>query len=192
MSMRVKKFCITAICLILIVFSSSAQAGGTGGEVQFVAIGKPSAIRIVGKESGIQNQFTLSGLALSGTSKVLLDGFTTGIAKRDEHMKKKYLETDKFSEAVFQLNTLSLPAAFQSEEAKAEGVPFTGKLKLHGVEKDISGSADIKKVKEKILVNAKFKFGVQDFNIAIPSFAGITVTDQIEIEVKLETTPEKK
>jgi polyisoprenoid-binding protein YceI len=64
-------------------------------------------------------------------------------------------------------------------------MPFTGKLNLHGLDRPVTGTAEIKTENEQVKILAKFKVKSSEFNINIPSFAGITVGDEIEIEVEL-------
>lgn len=61
-------------------------------------------------------------------------------------------------------------------------------MNLHGKEKTVSGFAEFKSLpKNEIMVVAKFKVKSSDFNIEIPSFAGITVADEIDLEVEMQS-----
>ncbi|MFF6464151.1 YceI family protein, partial [Staphylococcus aureus] len=96
---------------------------------------------------------------------VNLKSLKTGVELRDKHTQK-HLETEKFPEAVL----LS---------AKGKGGKGTGKIKIRGVEKDISG---VYKVEGKTL-KAKFKLKLSDFGIEDINYMGVGVEDEVTLAV---------
>lgn len=162
-------------------------ATGVGSSVEFSAVGKPGFLRINGHGAKVSGRTTLSGDSLEGTFTVKLDEFTTGIDLRDEHMKTKYLETAKYPHAVL---SLVVPAA---KLATAGDVSFKGKLTLHGVEKDISGTATLTPSSDQktVATDAQFQIKLSEFKIDIPSYLGITVAEDVDVHVQFtaEATP---
>jgi polyisoprenoid-binding protein YceI len=144
----------------------------------FLAIGKPSALKITGTGASVSGSLVTSNKKLSGKLSLDLNKFTTGMSLRDKHMKEKYLETAKpnFDQAVLSFQDLGLESA--SNKA------FTAKLNLHGVEKEINGLTDLKIEEKSISGTAKIKLKLSDFGIAVPSFSGITVAEDVEINIK--------
>lgn len=156
--------------------------------VEFLATGRPSALKIKGEGGKPEGRLQVESGNLKGELKTDLDQFETGIKLRDRHMKEKYLETAKEGNkiAVLRLSEAQIPAGFLNGDKKAENLPFKGTLKLHGVEKEVSGiySAHLSKDKSAVGGEAQFKIKLTDFGVAIPSFSGITVAEEVEIKVR--------
>ncbi len=155
------------------------------GTVEFNAVGRPSALKIRGKGAAPKGTLTVEGTALSGAATFSLDSLDTGIKLRNEHMKKKYLETEKYPEAKVTFAKLSLPDSLKADGAVAEKVPFQGTLSLHGVEKPISGTAKIERKGGQVQLAADFGLKISDFGIATPGFAGITMAEDVQVLVQL-------
>ncbi|MBK7889972.1 MAG: YceI family protein [Bdellovibrionales bacterium] len=64
-------------------------------------------------------------------------------------------------------------------------VPFQGKLSLHGVEKPITGIAEVDTTKDSPSVSTEFKVLVSDFKIDIPTYLGIKVADEVTIKTRM-------
>jgi len=159
--------------------------------VEFLAIGNPSALKIHGEmkdekpeQKPVKGTLTFSGADVGGKVTCLLDSFDTGIGMRNRHMKEKYLETGKYPEAVFTLTELKLPSA--GKEVKAKEIPFKGTLTLHGVTKPVAGVATIERKGDAANGTFEFKLKTSDYNIQTPSFMGITMADEVTVDVKFE------
>ncbi len=163
----------------------SFDAGADPGTVKFTAVGYPSALRIQGQGESPTGHLTLteegSIIKAKGELEINLKTLETGIALRDRHMRDKYLEVEKFNKAVLKI------ADLQFDAKELAPVPFTGVLKLHGIEKPISGKVTFKKVDGKIQSVAEMTIKITDFGISIPSFAGVTVAENVEVQVSLKT-----
>lgn len=96
---------------------------------------------------------------------VNLKALKTGLALRDKHTQK-YLETSKYPEAVL----LS---------ARGKGGKGVGKIKIRGIEKDISGTYKITGKK----LQAKFKLNLSEFGIKDISYTGVGVEDEVTVTV---------
>ena len=158
------------------------------GEIGFNAIGNPSALRINGKtalpNSALQGKMLLSDTEKSLTLSVSfdLDSLTTGMGMRDRHMKKKYLETKKFSQAKFTLSKIDLPAAFyDGTTTNFDAVPFSGKFEVHGVVKEIQGKINLERSEGAVDFKAKFNLDIANYGINIPSFMGITMVNKVDV-----------
>jgi polyisoprenoid-binding protein YceI len=159
------------------------------GSTQFLAIGNPSAIRIEGKGEGPDGELQVhedgKNIVIGGALKVDMKSYNTGIALRDRHMKEKYLEVEKFQMATLTVKEVSLVKADLQKNPETHA-PFEGILELHGVQKPVKGEFTLKPAGEGFAVNAKFPLKLSDFSIVVPSFAGITVADQVEINTATE------
>ncbi|AFY02147.1 YceI family protein [Bdellovibrio bacteriovorus] len=119
-----------------------------------------------GKTSDVKGQAVVSGDEVSAENIVVnLKTLKTGVELRDKHTQK-HLETEKFPEAIL----LS---------AKGKGGKGTGKIKIRGIEKDISG---VYKVEGKTL-KAKFKLKLSDFGIEDINYMGVGVEDEVTLAV---------
>jgi polyisoprenoid-binding protein YceI len=167
-------------------------AKATSTDVEFLAIGNPSALKIRGKaeevdsKKPIEGNLVLQGDKVSGKVACALDSFDTGIAMRNHHMKEKYLETQKFPQAVLSLTQMTLPAEAKAAEFDVKNVPFKGDLTLHGVTKPVEGVATVSRKGTKVNYGFEFKLKSSDFAIATPSFMGITMADEVTVDVALE------
>lgn len=176
------------IILLLIPMSWAAvqvDLAQQKSDVEFFAIGKPSLLKINGTGGKLIGNLELDKNQVKGRLKVNLDDFTTGIDLRDRHMKEKYLETAKYSEAWIEVDKIDLPENFLTVKKVYSAVPFQGKLSLHGVEKPIKGTADVDTSKDSPSISTEFKVLVSDFKIDIPTYLGIKVADEVTIKTRM-------
>lgn len=154
-------------------------------EVEFHAVGKPSFLKIKGTGGKLSGNFELEDNKVKGRFGVKMDAFTTGVSLRDQHMKEKYLETAKYAEAWIEIENIDLPADFLKTKKVYSNVPFQGKLSLHGVEKPVKGTAEVDTNKDTPSVSTEFKVLVSDYQIAVPTYMGIKVADEITIKTRM-------
>jgi polyisoprenoid-binding protein YceI len=175
--------------LALLVLSANVFAGEikvSQGHVEFLAIGKPSAIKIRGKGDKLQSQLQVKDKSLTGKVTFDLTSLDTGIDTRNEHMKEKYLETGKFKDAELTLKPLTLAEDICKQDVKLEKKNFEGTLKLHGVEQPIKGEFDVTSKKGTGHSQVRFNLLITDYKIDIPTYMGIKVTDKVETTVDLD------
>lgn len=161
----------------------------TAGNVEFRATGRPSAMKIVGKGTAPRGNVTWDGSNAAGTLVFDMKSLDTGMDLRNKHMKEKYLEVEKFPEAKLTLTKVALPKeASQQSNFSYDGIPFEGKLQLHGVEKPVAGKAKLDRKDGALTLLATFPLKMTEYAIAVPSFAGITVAEDVEVSVQ-DTAP---
>lgn len=173
--------------IVLIFINSTASAAttkylSTTGQVKFLAIGKPGFLKIKGESQGKSptGDILVENNAATGQMSFSLNHLTTGLGLRDQHMKEKYLEIQKFPEASLKILPISISETDLKNKIKKS---FTGQLNLHGITKDISGQFTFdSQTKE---VSAAFKIVLSDFGIDIPEYLGVTVSETVEIDVQL-------
>jgi polyisoprenoid-binding protein YceI len=158
----------------------------TKGHVEFLAIGKPSAIKIRGKGEELKSEIRWKDQQLSGKFVFDLESLDTGIELRSNHMKEKYLETGKFKNAKFELKPTSLAQDPCHESIKVLKLPFEGLLELHGMEQPLKGEFDLLSEPGKGHAQVRFHLKITDFKIEIPVYLGIKVADQVESTVDLD------
>jgi len=179
------------IVFLLALVSSLAQAaiplkGLPDGSVNFLAVGKPSALKIHGKASGPEAKFTLDGTKLTGAAEFDMNNLNTGINLRDQHMKEKYLQVKEHPKAKLTLVDVPVDPGFADTLTNGGEKPFKGKLQLHGQERDVEGTYTAKDG----LVRAKFQIKLTTYGIEIPSYLGITVAELVDVNVDLPIAKE--
>lgn len=173
----------TALILLSALTSFAAiPLTTTGGEIKFTATGKPGFLKINGTANSglLVNSLKLENGTAFGEFEFNLKKLDTGIELRNEHMKDKYLEVAKYPSAKLTLK----PVSFTEVELKSDvKKAFNGTLQLHGVSKDISGQFEYSAKNKNIL--ATFNIKVSDFNIDIPKYMGIVVSENVDVSTQL-------
>ncbi len=164
--------------IILFVLSLNVALGATyelkpaSESVRFRAKGVPSFIAIEGSGSGLEGVIEQVGNMIRGELVFELSSVTTGIELRDDHLKNKYLNISQYPHAKLTLK--------EEQTITEQGkIQFKAILGLHGVEREIHGSGFLAKDR----LTAQFALNLSDFQIEIPSFQGITVAQEVLIEV---------
>lgn len=184
-----KKALTKTTLFIFAGFLSSAASAmkvdlSQGAKVEFNATGKPDMMSIKGTGAKAIGALESKDKTVNGEFTVNLDELTTDMDLRDEHMKEKYLETAKYKNAVLKINQSDI-----AEAIPADGTwnpkNLKGLLTLHGVTKEVplNCKLTVKDGTAKGIVD--FKISLPDYKIEIPSFAGITVADEVKIQVNV-------
>jgi polyisoprenoid-binding protein YceI len=159
-----------------------------GVGVEFNAVGKPSMISITGTGGKAVGQLALKDGSASGEFTVDLNSFTTDMDTRDEHMKEKYLETSKegFDKAILKISQKGLNIKSFPLEGTWAPKNLKGLLTLHGVTKEVLLVPNVSFNGASAKGEVSFKIRLQDYAIEIPSFAGVTVADEVTAVVKID------
>jgi len=144
-------------------------------KVSWTAIGSPGFLQIDGEGGYVEGTLKDEGGKVSGIFTCELTKFKTGMTTRDKHMKNDYLHVKKFPTAKLVLDPVETSRSFD----------FTGELTLHGVTKKVKGKGNLKKVGSTNVITAKMTLILTDYNIEIPSYLGVTVAKNVDLEVHL-------
>jgi len=180
------KFFILALMTFISSFSSAAPFKVTEAKIEFLALATPGALKIAGKQasnSTLKTDIKIESNQVTGSSTIQMDSFSTGIGLRDKHMKENYLESSKFPESSFTYKKLTLP-----KDGTGENIPFEGTLKLHGIEKPVTGLIKADKRNSTLILDHVFKIKTSDFGISTPKYMGVVMGEEVEIKVTLEGT----
>jgi polyisoprenoid-binding protein YceI len=174
--------------LIFLLLPLTSLAAGTAlkndagsGTVEFLAVGRPSMLKIHGTAPGPVAALSDNGKQLSGTVDFDMDKLDTGISLRTEHMKEKYLQVKQYPKSTLTLTDAPVDAAFEKALSSGGEKPFKGKLALHGKEHEVAGTYTA----DSGLVKAKFPITLSDYSIDVPKYLGVTVADTVEVNVEL-------
>jgi polyisoprenoid-binding protein YceI len=173
-----------------VLFSTFAQAKNLSpekntGKISFVAVGKPSMLKISGEDGNLNVTLSESNQMINGNVSIDLKDLSTGIDLRDRHLKEKYLEITKFPKAQLELKNLKLLTPTAEIKSPLKNLPFQGTLTLHGVTKNVSGQYDLESQEKSILVHASFVLKISDYDIKVPAYMGISVADNVTVETVL-------
>jgi polyisoprenoid-binding protein YceI len=155
------------------------------GKLEFHAVGRPSMIKVNGEGKGPQGSLQIFENKVSGDLAFDVTSLTSGISLRDEHMKDKYLEVQKFPEAKLHLTEVLLPAAWSLKSPLVKDAPFKGDLTLHGVTKPIEGKFEISGGESAMSAKADFEVKMDDYGILIPKYLGITVKNEVPVSLSM-------
>lgn len=185
-----KFFLLLLLALCHVTSAAVLKLESGQGKTEFKALGVPSSLRIDGHGEGPAGEMRIEpaateGWNASGTLQISLKSLETGISLRDRHMKEKYLEVEKYENAQLEIQNLHLPADFLQSTGPQQ-ISFQGFLTLHGLRKEVTGMTSISMSEGKLKMASQFSLKISDYGIQIPQFAGITVADEVRIEVNSE------
>lgn len=121
--------------------------------------------------------------------KIVMTAFVFEKPLMQEHFNENYLESEKFPNAIFKGKINEKLDYTKDGEYK---VTSTGKLTIHGVEKDrtIDGTLTIKD--QTITLSTKFKIIFADHNIEIPALQAAVIPADTEVKMNAVLEPFKK
>jgi polyisoprenoid-binding protein YceI len=167
-------FCAT-VCVV-----AAARLKKTGASLTTFKVPGPAGLTIEGKTEDM----TTADDGTTVTITVPLGNLTTGIALRDTHTKKA-LEVGTYpttSLAVARAN-LKFPAAGADSSGDARG-----KMTLHGVTKDVTFHYAAKNQGGTISVSGSTHINMNDFGISPPSYLGVTVKPDVDVNTSFQAT----
>jgi polyisoprenoid-binding protein YceI len=178
----------TNIMIALVLFSAVGHAmpatykTAPDSSATFDAVGRPSLLKIHGEGATLAGEMKIAGNTATGKFELDLSRFDTGIETRTEHMKEKYLETQKYPKAFLTVEKVDLPAGFKPGQAAEAN--FTGLLKVKDVEKPVTGVVKIAAAGN-MPSTADFAFKLSDYPVGVPKYLGITVADDVKVHVTI-------
>lgn len=151
--------------------------------VSFSAVG-PGGLKIVGKT----NELRLNEGDSDFVVEVPLGRLDTGIALRDKHMKEKYLEVGTYPVARLSLpkSSVTPPTGGGSRAGDAKG-----SLTLHGKTKDVPVHWEAKDAGGQYNVRGTFRVDMREFGIVVPSYMGVTVKPDVDVEASFTAADSK-
>jgi polyisoprenoid-binding protein YceI len=114
----------------------------------------------------------VNGEVIAQSVQVPLNSLKTGIKLRDEHMKSKYLQVDRYPNAILHIGN-------------GKGGKGTGELEIKGVKKSIQGKYKL----EGNEIIAEFPIKLSDYNISGIRYMGVGVKDEALVKVKMAISP---
>ena len=125
--------------------------------------------------------------APSARLEVAMASLTTGNGTRDSHMRRSFLETDRYPSALFVLSGLTAPPGALVPGRTVVG-SATGTFTLHGVTRTIHPTVNVLRGRdvqgrETLHVVAAFIVRLDDYKISTPRFLFLTVRQEHPVTV---------
>ena len=151
----------------------------------FASIGVTNA---VGRTRRVSGTVTVAGERLTDADLTAdLSRLRSDEAARDEALRSRGIETDRFPRAEFELTE---PVAAAPPPGRRASATATGRLTLHGVTRPIRIDLDAQRTGERLELVGDAPIRFADFSIDPPSVAGfVTVRDEGRLEFRLLLEP---
>lgn len=178
----------------MLVFTTAASAQNSpkyfsrDGKLKFDATATASPEKI----EGISNSATCVLDVATGDMawQVLIKGFKFEKSLMQEHFNENYLESDKFPKAIFKGKITNLAAVNLSKDGTYNAI-VSGKMNIHGIEKDLTTNGAITVSSGKIKINAGFSILLADYNVKIPSVVSANIAKEAKIMIDATLTPKQ-
>ena len=121
--------------------------------------------------------------------KISMKSFIFKSPLMQEHFNETYVESEKYPYA-FLRGKVNEKIDYAKDGEYA--VTVTGKMEIHGVEKERSFAGTLKVKDDKIYITSDFDVKLADYNIDIPSLQKEAISESIDIKVAAMLEPFKK
>ena len=99
-----------------------------------------------------------------------------------KHFNEQYLESDQYPEAKFEGRFRESPLDFE----KSEEFGFDGMLTIHGVQRRISGTANLEKDGQIIYGESMIEVKLEDYKIKIPRMVIKNIAELVEVSIHVQ------
>lgn len=118
------------------------------------------------------------------TFDIVMSDFQFKNKKMGRDAQKKYIEIEKYPKAGFKGK---ITGRIDYDKAGTYPAAATGKLEIHGVEKEMTEKGTITVGKKKIKIRSEFRIALKDHNIETPKILGQEMTKE-DVLVTVEAT----
>ena len=117
-----------------------------------------------------------------GSIKVLMEELTTDKKVRDQNMKSKLFETDKFPEAFFKL-TAPVDLSGVPEDGTKGKVTMEGELTIKDATQEIKQDFDVLRDGEHLDIGGTIPINRLDYNVKTPEFLAAKVAEEGDVNI---------
>lgn len=168
--------------IFLFVCLFSAGAWATAAQVGLARVAfeghGPAGFRL----EGVTDALELRDAGGQWVFTVPLATLKTGIALRDRHMREKYLQTDRFPQAVLALSRDAVPLP---DEGQTRSGTAPAELTLHGQTRPVQVAYSISRSGGRYQIAATVPLDMGAFGIEQPSYLGLTVQPEVVVNATL-------
>lgn len=170
-------FALSTVAFLSLGAAAHAKVERTGEPtVTFTAVG-PGGLKIVGTTHELNVAENPTNVSVS----VPLSNLKTGIDLRDKHMTEKYLQTAQFPTADLQVAKSALKAI--ASDGQMSGTA-EGTISLHGKSKTLPFQYTYVRKGQSYEVSGTLHLNMKEFGIEVPSYLGVTVKPEVDVNVK--------
>jgi polyisoprenoid-binding protein YceI len=181
-----KLMLVTMVTLLLLTKTIAQDYKTSNGEISFFS--EAPIANVDAKNNKVKAELDTKSQELS--FKMAMADFKFKKNKMGKDAEKKYLETKKYPDARF---TGKITGSVDFEKPGTYPVKAEGKLKIHGVEKEVSEKGTVTVSKGKIKLDSEFKVLLKDYHIETPSILGKEMTsDNIAVKVHVLLSEQSK
>ena len=169
---------------VMMLVSISANAQKLYSKNAVIRINSPSKVeKIEGQSSTATTVVDLASGKIEFA--VLSNSFVFEKALMQEHFNENYLESTKFPKCTFK-GSLDNAASLKLSSPGTYKTTVRGDLTMHGVTQSISAPVEFLVDDKGIHANCMFKVKCSDYQIEIPSVVKNTVSNDVDVKVKVE------
>ncbi|HET7819403.1 MAG TPA: YceI family protein [Bacteroidia bacterium] len=181
-----KKTLLLILLLVFVAFGVKSQIyTSKTNEISFFSDGPVEDIAASCKSGQILLNTAKNEFAV----KVTIKAFDFDKQLMQEHFNEKYMESDKYPYATFTGKIID-PINYSKDGTYK--VDVTGKLNMHGVEKERTIPCNVIIKGGEITVDTKFIVALKDHNIEVPSLVAQNVAETVEVTAKMILIPFKQ
>lgn len=182
--MRPSRLAFALVVVSTFAVTADAKITRTGTpQVVFHASG-PAGMKIDGKTSDLDVDDQGAKIVV----KVPLRNLATGISLRDDHMRNKYLQVGTYPNAELTLDRASIRFPSGEGMSNATSGDASGTMAIHGKTKQVTTHYSLARNSGALHVVANVKVNIQDYSIDVPTYLGVTVKPDIDVEVQFTAT----
>lgn len=172
---------IKVFFLAVLIFSlNSLQAqilSFNRGEIEFYSSTMLSDIEAVSEKASVKLDVKTGKVEV----KIDIESFEFEYDLMQEHFNEKYLESDKFPQAIFN-GKIEQDISIITDETE---VDLFGNLTIHGVTREIEFKANISKQEDFTVIKSKILVVFNDYNVDDPSILTKSVAKDVEVKCTL-------
>lgn len=176
--MRVKKILLITIMSFAFLPGKTQIYIGKTCDISFFSKGPIEDIYAINKSSKPILNTATNEVAM----KITIKAFVFEDKLMEEHFNEKYLESDIYPHATFAGKINEKVADFKKDGTNH--VTITGKLNMHGVEKEITINATAIVKDQIISFETKFFIALKDYKIEVPKLISQNIAEVMEITAK--------
>jgi polyisoprenoid-binding protein YceI len=167
--------------LLSVAFVADAKLARSGTPAVVFRASGPAGMKIQGTTSDLDVDDQGAKIVV----KVPLKNLSTGISLRDEHMRNKYLEVGSYpnAELTVDRSAIHIPSGSDPVSGNASGT-----MSLHGKTKSTTFHYNVGKSGNTLRVAGTVHLDIRDYGITVPSYLGVTVKPDVDVEVQFTAT----
>ncbi len=181
--MRKIYFLLIVVSLSHTAFTQSVFIADSG-QVSFFSSAPLEDIKAVSNQVNSMINITNGEVAFM----IPMRSFKFAKALMQEHFNEKFIESEKYPHASFKGR---INEKIDLTKKGVVSVTATGKLTIHGVERDVSEQGELEVLDATLILRTKFMAAVADYKIEIPQLLFNNIADTVEVKLSAIYYPYK-